>query len=72
MPKPCKGFWGWLALAGGLILVDQLTKRIVNKLLHPTMVSLRDAVQDESSLSQRVALLRTLFDLSDTTEEDLP
>ncbi len=55
-----------------MALVDQLTKRIVNKLLHPTMVSLRDAVQDESSLSQRVALLRTLFDLSDTTEEDLP
>lgn len=29
MPKPCKGFWGWLALAGGLILVDQLTKLAV-------------------------------------------
>ncbi|MCX8145334.1 MAG: signal peptidase II [Azovibrio sp.] len=26
MPKPDKGFWGWLALAAGLILVDQLSK----------------------------------------------
>lgn len=29
MPKPDKRFWNWLLLAGGLILVDQLTKQAI-------------------------------------------
>ncbi len=29
MPKPGRGFWGWLGLAAGLVLVDQLSKLAV-------------------------------------------
>ena len=43
--------------------VDLLTKRIINKLLHPTMVSLKEPGADSGILSTRLQVLRELFDL---------
>jgi glutamyl-tRNA reductase len=40
-----------------------LTKRIINKLLHPTMVSLKEPVSDSTILATRLQVLRELFDL---------
>lgn len=50
---------------GGVELetVDMLTKRIINKLLHPTMVSLKEPVSDSTILATRLQVLRELFDL---------
>ncbi|MCB2204798.1 glutamyl-tRNA reductase [bacterium] len=47
--------------------VEMLTRRIINKLLHPTMVGIRKPAQDSGELSNRIQLVRDLFDLS---EED--
>ena len=53
--------------------VEILTKRIVNKLLHPTMVGMRKPAQNSDELSSRIQLVRDLFDLGengiDTTNE---
>jgi len=45
--------------------VEQLTRRIINKLLHPTMVGIRKPAHDSSELSNRIQLVRDLFDLSE-------
>ncbi len=48
-----------------LEVVDMLTKRIVNKLLHPTMVSLKEPVDDSAVLAARLQVLREVFDLDE-------
>jgi glutamyl-tRNA reductase len=48
-----------------LEIVDMLTKRIVNKLLHPTMVSLKEPVDDSAVLAARLQVLREVFDLDE-------
>ena len=50
--------------------VDLLTKRIINKLLHPTMVSLKEPVADSGILSTRLQVLRELFDLDAADRAD--
>ncbi|MBN1448658.1 MAG: glutamyl-tRNA reductase [Bacteroidetes bacterium] len=45
--------------------VEMLTKRIINKLLHPTMVGIKKQAHDTSELSSRIQLVRDLFDLSE-------
>jgi len=54
-----------------LATVEMLTKRIVNKLLHPTMVSLKEPVNDNSVLSTRLQVLRDVFDLDDDISKQL-
>ena len=48
--------------------VELLTKRIINKLLHPTMVSLKEPVTDSAVLSTRLQVLRELFDLDSSDD----
>lgn len=43
--------------------VELLTKRIINKLLHPTMVKLREHASMEDHLEEKVQILRDLFEL---------
>lgn len=43
--------------------VELLTRRIVNKLLHPAMVSIRKPVYDGGEISTRIQVVRDLFDL---------
>jgi glutamyl-tRNA reductase len=45
--------------------VEMLTRRIINKLLHPTMVGIKKPAQDSGELSNRIQLVRDLFDLSE-------
>lgn len=51
--------------ATSLETVDVLTRRIINKLLHPTMVSIKKPAYDSSELSTRIQLVRDLFDLEE-------
>ena len=50
--------------------VEMLTRRIINKLLHPTMVGIRKPAHDISELSSRIQLVRDLFDLSEEEIND--
>ncbi len=48
--------------------VEMLTKRIVNKLLHPTLVSMKKPAEDSSELDNRIQLVRDLFDLGEIND----
>jgi glutamyl-tRNA reductase len=58
-----------------LELVETLTRRIINKLLHPTMVSIRKPAYDSNEFSSRLQLVRDLFNLEEhntgTTRENI-
>ncbi len=56
--------------AADLDNVDLLTRRIINKLLHPTMVGIKQSAEDASALSARLQVLRQLFDLDDAEYSD--
>jgi len=45
--------------------VELLTYRIMNKLLHPAMVSLKEPVDDDRIMENRIQTLKDLFDLKD-------
>jgi outer membrane murein-binding lipoprotein Lpp len=40
-----------------------LTRRIINKLLHPTITGIKRPAHDSSELNSRIQLVRDLFDL---------
>jgi glutamyl-tRNA reductase len=48
--------------------IELLTYRIMNKFLHPTMVSLKEPVEDDRIIENRIQVLRELFDLDDTDD----
>jgi glutamyl-tRNA reductase len=52
--------------------IELLTYRMMNKFLHPTMVSLKEPVDDDREMQNRIQVLRDLFDLNGetTTDED--
>ena len=50
--------------------VEILTKRIVNKLLHPTLTGMKKAAEDSSELDNRIQLVRDLFDLGENNDSD--
>jgi glutamyl-tRNA reductase len=52
-----------------LEIVEMLTRRIINKLLHPTMVSIRRPAYDSKELNSRLRLVRDLFDLEEDMSE---
>lgn len=43
--------------------VEMLTRRIINKLLHPTITGMKKPAHDSSALNNRIQLVRDLFDL---------
>jgi glutamyl-tRNA reductase len=43
--------------------VEMLTRRIINKLLHPTITGMKKPAHDSSELNNRIQLVRDLFDL---------
>lgn len=43
--------------------VEMLTRRIINKLLHPTITGIKRPANDISELNNRIQLVRDLFDL---------
>jgi glutamyl-tRNA reductase len=43
--------------------VEMLTRRIINKLLHPTIMGMKRPAHDSSALNDRIQLVRDLFDL---------
>ncbi|MBE0630917.1 MAG: glutamyl-tRNA reductase, partial [Burkholderia vietnamiensis] len=43
--------------------VEMLTRRIINKLLHPTITGIKRPAHDSSELNNRIQLVRDLFDL---------
>lgn len=57
---------------GSIDIVELLTKRIINKLLHPTMVSLRAPAGNGTYLETKVRLLRELFALDEEGEKEEP
>ncbi|MFA6232637.1 MAG: glutamyl-tRNA reductase [Bacteroidota bacterium] len=46
--------------------VEMLTRRIINKLLHPTITGMKRPAHDSSALNNRIQLVRDLFDLEET------
>ena len=43
--------------------VEMLSRRIINKLLHPTITGMKKPAHDSSALNNRIQLVRDLFDL---------
>ncbi|MFZ1731375.1 MAG: glutamyl-tRNA reductase [Bacteroidota bacterium] len=43
--------------------VEMLTRRIINKLLHPTIMGMKRPAHDSSALNNRIQLVRDLFEL---------
>ncbi|MDX9758733.1 MAG: glutamyl-tRNA reductase [Bacteroidota bacterium] len=56
--------------------VEMLTRRIINKLLHPTIMGMKKPAHDSSALNTRIRLVRDLFDLEerrdDTDDQEFP
>ncbi len=49
--------------------VEMLTRRIINKLLHPTIMGMKRPAHDSSALNNRIQLVRDLFDLEASLRE---
>lgn len=45
--------------------VEMLTRRIINKLLHPTITGMKRPAHDSSALNNRIQLVRDLFELEE-------
>ena len=45
--------------------VEMLTRRIINKLLHPTITGMKRPAHDSSALNNRIKLVRDLFELEE-------